>query len=168
MRTIKRIFHYLAHLEWTERVQHTCIFCNRENLVKIVYEDDDLIAVENRRLSGRYHWLIMPKAHKIRDIEALDGNDLPLLQEMDRVKHHLIALHSTPATPRPSIISGYHRGRRPLLGKIYYPDIVSIHHLHLHVIVQPHVVPRLLKYPAWLPLMWKSDARVMREVRRLV
>lgn len=50
-------------------------------------KDDDLIAVENRRLSGRYHWLIMPKAHKIRDIEALDGNDLPLCKPLLKLAH---------------------------------------------------------------------------------
>lgn len=86
---------------------------------------------------------------------------------MDRVKNALLNQHC-PGTPPSDIISGYHRGRRRLLGNIYYPDIISIHHLHLHVIVRPKLLLRIFKYPAWLPLMWKSDAAVLRDVRRLV
>ncbi|KAI0527753.1 hypothetical protein F5B22DRAFT_582188 [Xylaria bambusicola] len=164
---MKRIFNYLANLEWTERVQHACTFCDRSKLTKIVYEDDDILAIENRRLAGESHWLIMPKTHGIRDIEALNGEHLDTLQAMDRVKNHLIAQHCTDV-PSSAIISGYHRGRRPLLGNIYYPDIISIHHLHLHVIVRPRWILRVFKYPAWLPLMWKSDVAVLKEVRRLV
>ena len=40
-------------------------------------KDDQVIAVENLRLAGQYHWLIIPKLH-IRDIESLDENDVPL------------------------------------------------------------------------------------------
>ncbi|KAI0909617.1 hypothetical protein F4824DRAFT_67971 [Ustulina deusta] len=167
MEAIRRWFRYLANLEWTERVQHACTFCDRSNFINIVYEDDDTIAIENLRLAGQSHWLIMPKTHIIRDIEALNGNHLIILQAMDRVKKHLITQHCA-GIPRSAILSGYHRGRRPLMGKIYYPDIVSIHHLHLHVIVRPRLILRLFKYPAWLPLIWKSDARVLQEVQRLV
>ncbi|KAI0965033.1 hypothetical protein F4678DRAFT_453950 [Xylaria arbuscula] len=166
MEAIRRFLYYLANLEWTERVQHTCIFCDRSNFAKIVYEDDEIIAIENLRLAGQLHWLIMPKAHTIRDVEALNGDHMITLQEMDRVKNQLINQHCA-NVPRSSILSGYHRGRRPLVGKIYFPDIVSIHHLHLHVIVRPRFILKLLKYPAWLPLMWKSDVRVMQEIRRL-
>ncbi|KAI1288697.1 hypothetical protein F5Y03DRAFT_80559 [Xylaria venustula] len=167
MEAIRRLFYYLANLEWTERVQHTCIFCDRSNFAKIVYEDDDMIAIENLRLAGQFHWLIMPKAHTIRDVEALNGDHMVTLLEMDRVKNQLISQHC-PTVPRSSILAGYHRGRRPLVGRIYFPDIVSIHHLHLHVIVRPRFILKLFKYPAWFPLMWKSDVRVMQEIRRLV
>lgn len=44
------------------------------------------------------------------------------------------------------------------------PDIVSVHHLHLHVIVEPRLVLRVFKYPAWLRFMWVGDERVMGEV----
>ncbi|KAI1174507.1 hypothetical protein F4777DRAFT_382359 [Nemania sp. FL0916] len=165
LRTIRRVFYYLSHLEWTERVQHTCIFCDRKNFRKIVYEDDEIIAIENLHLAGELHWLIMPKAHTARDIEALDKDHLAILLAMDRVKKHLIAEHCA-GVPREAIISGYHRGRRPLVGKIYYPDIVSIHHLHLHLIVRPRWLLRLFKYPGWLPFMWKSDVAVLREVQQ--
>lgn len=147
-----------------------------------------MIGVENLRLAGQFHWLIMPKLHVVRDIEGLDGEHLPLcelkmdipiglsatdlrgerlVQAMDRAKSHLIE-EKCPSLSRSDVISGYHRGRRQLLGNIYYPDIISIHHLHLHVIVRPRLFLRIFKYPSWLPLMWKSDARVMQEIQRLV
>ncbi|RYP50541.1 hypothetical protein DL768_003937 [Monosporascus sp. mg162] len=167
METTQRVLHYLANLEWTERVQLVCKFCDRANFSSIAYEDDNVIAIENLRPAGQSHWLVMPKLHLIRDIEALNAGHLVLLQAMDRAKNHLIDQYCS-GIPRSAITSGYHRGRRPLIGNIYYPDIVSIHHLHLHVIVRPYLLSRLFKYPAWLPLMWKSDAQVMREVQRLV
>ncbi|KAI0872177.1 hypothetical protein GGS24DRAFT_468533 [Hypoxylon argillaceum] len=167
VKMIKQVFNYLANLEWTEHVQSTCIFCDRANFNTIVFEDDSVIAIENLHLGGQFHWLIMPKAHGIRDIEALSHQHLALLKEMDQVKKHLVDKYCS-GIPDSAIISGYHRGRRPLVGKVYYPDIISIHHLHLHVIVKPRWILRLFKYPAWLPLMWKSDVTVMREVQRLV
>ncbi len=85
---------------------------------------------------------------------------------MNEVKQQLLQQYC-PDVPLSDIHSGYHRGRRPLIGTIYYPDIVSIHHLHLHVIVKPRTILKLFKYPPWLPLMWKSDARVMQEVEEL-
>ncbi|KAI0543239.1 hypothetical protein GGR58DRAFT_14832 [Xylaria digitata] len=166
MEKIRRIFRYLANLEWTERVQRTCVFCDRSNFANIVYEDDDIIAIENIHLAGQLHWLILPKNHTVRDIEALNGDHLTTLQAMDRVKKHLIKEHCV-GIPRSAILSGYHRGRRPLIGKIYYPDIISIHHLHLHVIVRPRLILQIFKYPVWLPLMWKSDTSVLQEVQRL-
>ncbi|KAI1504303.1 hypothetical protein F5X99DRAFT_371716 [Biscogniauxia marginata] len=166
MEQIKRFFHYLLNLEWTEKVQHNCIFCDRANFSGIAYEDDELIAVHNRQSAGQFHFLIMPKSHLVRDIESLNGNHIALLTAMDRVKHHLLQEHC-PDLSVSDVHSGYHRGRRPLLGKIFYPDIVSIHHLHLHVIVRPRRWLQFFKYPTWLPLMWKSDRQVMQQVQRL-
>lgn len=87
---------------------------------------------------------------------------LPPVKEMDRVKQELLRTHF-PDAPRSSVHSGYHRGRRRLVGPVVLPDIVSVHHLHLHVIVEPRVVLRVFKYPAWLRFMWVSDERVMAE-----
>ena len=84
---------------------------------------------------------------------------------MDAVKRTLIETHC-PDAPLSAIHAGYHRGRRPLLGSIFYPDIVSIHHLHLHVIVKPRPAITFFKYPWWLPLMWKSDMAILKEVRQ--
>ncbi|KAI1631777.1 hypothetical protein F4809DRAFT_646082 [Biscogniauxia mediterranea] len=165
MERIKRIVRYLLDLEWTERVQDYCIFCDRANLGGIAYEDDDLIAIHNLRPAGQMHWLIMPKLHLVRDIEALNGDHVALLQAMDRVKHRLLRDHCPAGLSPSDVHSGYHRGRRPLpLGRVYYPDVVSVHHLHLHVIVRPRPWLRAFKYPRWLPLMWRSDRAVMRRV----
>ncbi|KAI5926856.1 hypothetical protein F4810DRAFT_653827 [Camillea tinctor] len=166
MERIKLIFRYLMNLEWTEKIQHYCIFCDRANFGGIAYEDDDLIAIHNIRSAGQLHWLIMPKSHVARDIESLNGEHIALLQAMDRVKQHLLASHCPGVSPT-DVHSGYHRGRRPLVAGIYYPDIVSIHHLHLHVIVKPRAWLRFFKYPGWLPLMWRSDVAVLRRVQRL-
>lgn len=203
METLRRIFHYLTHLEWTERRQHVCVFCDRKNFANIVYEvsvlcdtivvvrvhadnffqDEKIIAINNRRLAGQIHWLILPKEHAVRDIENLNSSHLTLckeqhyntfrniwlietVQSMDEVKRSLIQ-ERYPDIPPSSIHSGYHRGRRPMIGSFFYPDIISIHHLHLHVIVKPKRMLLWFKYPPWLRLMWKSDDRVLREVEML-
>lgn len=66
-----------------------------------------------------------------------------------------------PAVPSSNIHIGFHRGRRILFRNVYWPDIISIHHLHMHVIVEPHFWLKLFKYPPWLPLMWKSEKQVI-------
>lgn len=40
-------------------------------------KDEHVVAFENIRLGGQYHWLITPLKH-IRDIESLTHVDLPL------------------------------------------------------------------------------------------
>ena len=82
---------------------------------------------------------------------------------MDTVKELLLKEHY-PTTPRPAVHSGYHRGRRQFIGSVFWPDIVSIHHLHLHVIVDIRWGLRFYKYPNWLPWMWVSDKEVLRRV----
>ncbi|KAM3429028.1 hypothetical protein MY4824_008510 [Beauveria thailandica] len=102
---LKALLRYVSNLEWTERVQHYCKFCHHDNFDSIVYEDDEVIAVDNVRRAGQHHWLIMPKQHAARDIENLNSRHLGL-------------------------------------------------------------VMWLFKYPPWLSLMWKSDTRVLQEIRR--
>lgn len=166
MDTVWKTLYYLTNLEWREKKQLHCIFCDRDRLQSVVYQDDTVIAVDNLRNAGRMHWLIIPKVgpttRHIRDIEALTLNDTPLLKKLDEVKELLLKRHC-PAVPRSSIHCGYHRGRRQLIGSIILPDIVSVHHLHLHVIVEPRTILRIFKYPTWLRFMWKSDEKVMAE-----
>ena len=64
---------------------------------------------------------------------------------MDEVKKQLLRQHY-PRVPPAAVHSGYHRGRRTLFGPVVWPDIISVHHLHLHVIVQPDFWLRLFKY----------------------
>lgn len=86
------------------------------------------------------------------------------VKEMDNVKEQLIREHY-PNIQRPTILAGYHRGRRQFIGPIIFPDIISIHHLHLHVIVEPRASMALFKYPTWLPFMFVSDETVLNQVK---
>ena len=90
------------------------------------------------------------------------GADNSKVKKLDEVKELLLKRHC-PAVPRSSIHCGYHRGRRQLIGPIILPDIVSVHHLHLHVIVEPNIFLKFFKYPAWFRFMWKSDEKVIAE-----
>ena len=38
MESIRKILHYLANLEWTEKIQHDCVFCDREKLRNVIHE----------------------------------------------------------------------------------------------------------------------------------
>lgn len=38
MDAARKIFRYLANLEWTEKIQKNCILCDRQNFQNIVYE----------------------------------------------------------------------------------------------------------------------------------
>ncbi|KAI9857966.1 MAG: hypothetical protein M1813_007935 [Trichoglossum hirsutum] len=147
----------------TDEKLAVCTFCERKFSKGVLYVDEDVIAIENRRSAGTAHWLLMPTGH-IRDIESLTEADLPLLHKLDALKTTLLARHH-PGLPSSSVHAGYHRGRRPAgLGPLVLPDIVSVHHLHLHVIVEPRCLLRWCKYPAWLPLMWVSDESVRRKL----
>lgn len=53
--------------------------------VMINNQDEYVIAFENIRLAGSHHWLIAPKEH-IRDIENLDGSNLPLCREQPKLR----------------------------------------------------------------------------------
>ncbi|KAL7792783.1 hypothetical protein V8C43DRAFT_282446 [Trichoderma afarasin] len=167
LQTIIKIFRYLANLQWTERFQKECDFCDHTKFERIITYDDlpEIMAVENRTRAGKNHWLIMPIEH-IRDIENLSPAHLELLRSMNDLKHRLLNEHD-PDVPPSEIHSGYHRGRWQLIWNIYYPDTISIHHLHLHVIVRPQFLKKWFKYPPWLPLMWKSDEKLLREVEML-
>jgi len=83
---------------------------------------------------------------------------------MNSLKKELLQKHFPDVEPS-EIHCGYHRGRRQLFGTIVLPDIVSVHHLHLHVIVRPRFVLSFFKYPSWLPLMWISDQTLLRKMK---
>ncbi|OTA67150.1 HIT-like protein [Hypoxylon sp. EC38] len=164
MEKIQAFFYYLAHLEWTEKVQTNCTFCDRSKFeANIVYEDDSLLAINNRSKAGLHHWLILPKSHGWRDIEGLQSEDAHLVQSMVRLKKQLLEKHCPTVSPA-DVHTGFHRGRRIFFRHMYWPDIVSIHHLHMHVIVEPRFWLKFFKYPSWLPLMWKSEKQVEREL----
>ena len=88
-----------------------------------------------------------------------------VVKEMNKVKDELLETHFS-AMPRSSVHCGYHRGRRYLIEPVILSDIVSIHHLHLHIIVEPKIALRIFKYPGWFLFMWKSDKKVMVKIAR--
>ncbi|KAI1447067.1 hypothetical protein F5Y02DRAFT_380905 [Annulohypoxylon stygium] len=164
MEKIWRFFRYLANLEWTE-VKKECIFCDRSKFESnIVHEDDELLAINNIRKAGIHHWIIIPKSHDWRDIETLGPKDIHLLNAMIELKKDLLDEHY-PGVSSSDVHTGFHRGRRVLFGDIFWPDIISIHHLHMHVIIEPRFWLKFFKYPPWLPLMWKSEEQVKRELQ---
>ncbi|KAI3321976.1 hypothetical protein HD806DRAFT_151655 [Xylariaceae sp. AK1471] len=167
MNKIVSFIHYLAHLEWKHKVQTYCVFCDRSSFDEnIIYEDNNLLALNNRSKAGRYHWLIIPKSHKWRDIEGLSLlNGAPIVQSMIATRNKLLEQYC-PTTPLTSVHTGFHRGRRVMLGNVYWPDIISIHHLHMHVIVEPRFWLKVLKYPPWLPIMWKSEKQVEQDLKK--
>lgn len=85
---------------------------------------------------------------------------------MDKLEQHILQTQYPQFSPS-DIHSGYHRGRRPLVGNIYYPDIISVHHLHRHVIINPTFFAKYFKYSKCIPLLWKSSDKVSKGVRGL-
>lgn len=83
---------------------------------------------------------------------------------MENVKQDLLTEKYPDILPS-EVHCGYHRGRRQIIRGIILPDIVSIHHMHLHVIVRPRPMLRFFKYPFWLLAMWVSDDRLMRRLK---
>ncbi|MCJ1348850.1 Histidine triad nucleotide-binding protein 3 [Peltigera leucophlebia] len=167
MERVKKTLHYLSNLEWTEKKQNRCIFCEPGELKNPLFENEDIIAVDNLRKAGLGHWLIIPKVgstRHIRDCEALTEEDIPLLKALDTVKDQLLRKHF-PNIQRSAVLAGFHRGRRHFHGPIMFPDIVSIHHLHLHIIIEPFKTLALFKYPSWFRFMWISDQAIMEQVK---
>lgn len=86
------------------------------------------------------------------------------VKALDAVKEQLLRKHF-PNIQCSAVLAGFHRGRRHFYGPVIFPDIVSIHHLHLHVIIEPFLKTAVFKYPSWFPLMWVSDQDVMERVK---
>lgn len=164
----------------------SCLLAPLGSELMSTIKDDDLLVVENHRSAGDAHWLMMPRSthHRhIRDIEALTERDIPLckysamrrkhieltgdaigVEAMDGLKKDLLRQHYPNVKPG-DVLSGYHRGRRTLFGRIVLPDIISVHHLHLHVIVRPRPIARFFKYPFWLSFMWMSDRSLLHRLQ---
>lgn len=86
------------------------------------------------------------------------------VKALEVVKEKLLRKHF-PNIQCSAVLAGFHRGRRHFYGPVIFPDIVSIHHLHLHVIIEPFLTMALFKYPSWFPLMWVSDRDIMERVK---
>ncbi|KAK6501437.1 Histidine triad nucleotide-binding protein 3 [Arthrobotrys musiformis] len=148
-----------------------CAFCKGDFIITAeLFRDDDLVVIDDRRPAGRTHWLVMPLRH-IRSVEDLTASDLPLYRKMLAIREQLLGIHYpdiTPATRNHRVRSGFHRGERdvhiagPL--KFRIPDVISVKHLHLHVIVDVDSTMKSLKYPMWNELVFAKSETVLKRL----
>lgn len=117
------------------------------------------------RIRRRFDWCVPWMRVILHSGWYIDILDLDIVPKLDAVKRELLRLFY-PDLPSSQIHAGYHRGHRPMLGRFGLPDIVSIHHLHLHVIIYPFSLLKLFKYPAWFPLMWVSDEWLLKNIAK--
>ncbi|KAI0259091.1 HIT-like protein [Gloeopeniophorella convolvens] len=101
-----------------------CVFCDvsRENGFAIVYEDEEFVVFKDRRPAALHHLLVIPRRH-IGSVKALSKEDLPLVQDMERMGHARLDDLKVPVDSRRL---GFH-----------IPPFNSINHLHLHVLGLP-------------------------------
>ncbi|KAK6358166.1 Histidine triad nucleotide-binding protein 3 [Orbilia blumenaviensis] len=148
-----------------------CTFCKGDFIVTAeLYRDDELIVIDDRRPAGKTHWLVMPLRH-IRSVEDLTPSDLPLYRKMLALSEQLLAIHHpnlTPASRYHRLRIGFHRGKRDVhvVGpvKFHVPDVISVKHLHLHVIVDIDSTIKALKYPLWNELIFAKSETVLRRL----
>lgn len=101
---------------------------------------------------------------KVRNLTSFYFYFTATVKAMNVVKEQLLRKHF-PNIQQSAVLAGFHRGRRHFHGPVILPDIVSIHHLHLHVIIEPFTTMALFKYPSWFRFMWVSDEDIMEQVK---
>ena len=101
-----------------------CIFCKiieRQQPAKIVYEDDQVVAIEDIRPQAPVHLLVMPRKHMpaLQDAESGD----------EAVMGHLLTVVAHLARERQLETRGYRTviNTGPWAGQ-------TVYHLHLHVL----------------------------------
>ena len=102
----------------------SCIFCKiieREQPAKIVYEDDQAIAIEDIRPQAPVHLLVMPRKH-VPTLKEAESGDEPLMG-------HLLSVVAQLARERQLEARGYRTviNNGPWAGQ-------TVYHLHLHVL----------------------------------
>ncbi|KAF3929957.1 hypothetical protein AA313_de0205929 [Arthrobotrys entomopaga] len=74
----------------------------------------------------------------------------------------------TAANRAQRVRSGFHRGGRDIeilrMMKISLPDIISVKHLHLHVIVDLLTTKGYLKYPLWNEMVFITSEAVLKRL----
>lgn len=101
---------------------------------------------------------------KARNLNSFYFYFTATVKAMNVVKEQLLR-KNFPNVQQSAVLAGFHRGRRHFHGPVIFPDIVSIHHLHLHVIIEPSTAMALFKYPSWFRFMWVSDKDIMEQVK---
>ncbi|KAK6341423.1 hypothetical protein TWF696_008499 [Orbilia brochopaga] len=147
-----------------------CLFCKGGFVVTAeLYRDEDMVVIDDIHPSGRTHWLIMPLQH-IRSVEALTAAHLPLYRKMLAVRDQLVLEHHPDITPatRHRVRSGFHRGSRKInvVGPLKFtlPEVISVKHLHMHVITDLNTNIGYLKYPLWNPLIFITAEEVLKRL----
>lgn len=83
------------------------------------------------------------------------------MQEMSRVKNNLVQRHCPHVLPE-RIHCGYHRGQRPNgYIPVRMPDIISVKHLHLHVVAEPRLLPFVYKFHPSNTLIFKTEEAIL-------
>ncbi|HZT70874.1 MAG TPA: histidine triad nucleotide-binding protein [Terriglobia bacterium] len=102
----------------------TCIFCKiieRQQPAKIVYEDDQVVAIEDIRPQAPVHLLVMPRKHvpSLKEVEVAD----------EQMMGHLFTVIAQLARERQLEARGYRTviNNGPWAGQ-------TVYHLHLHML----------------------------------
>jgi histidine triad (HIT) family protein len=102
----------------------SCIFCRiieRQQPAKIVYEDDQVFAIEDIRPQAPVHLLVMPRKHVPSLKETEDGDEL-MLGHLFTVAAHLARERQLDARGYRTVINN-----GPWAGQ-------TVDHLHVHVL----------------------------------
>jgi histidine triad (HIT) family protein len=102
----------------------SCIFCKvieRQQPAKIVYEDDQVIAIEDIRPQAPVHLLVIPRKHIPSLKEAEDGDE-PMLGHLFKVVAQLARERQLEARGYRTVINN-----GPWAGQ-------TVYHLHVHVL----------------------------------
>ncbi|CAI2188730.1 19527_t:CDS:2, partial [Funneliformis geosporum] len=105
--------------------EQECVFCviaNNKDSERIVYEDERIIAFEDKKPAAKMHLLIIPRNH-IDTVKTLSTNDVPLLRHMIDTGNRLL---SESGYQLPQTRMGFH-----------VPPYYSVKHLHLHCLGLP-------------------------------
>ena len=102
----------------------TCIFCKiteRQQPAKIVYEDDQVVAIEDIRPQAPVHLLVMPRKH-VPSLREAGSGDGPLLGRLFMVAAQLARERQLDARGYRTVVNN-----GPWAGQ-------TVDHLHLHVL----------------------------------
>jgi histidine triad (HIT) family protein len=102
----------------------SCIFCKiieRQQPAKIVYEDDQVFAIEDIRPQAPVHLLVMPRKH-LPSLKEVEDGDIPMLGRLFTVAAHLARERQLEARGYRTVINN-----GPWAGQ-------TVDHLHVHVL----------------------------------
>jgi histidine triad (HIT) family protein len=101
-----------------------CIFCKiieGQQPAKIVYEDDQVVAIEDIRPQAPVHLLVMPRKH-VPTLKDAESGDEPMMGHLFTVVAHLARERQLEARGYRTVINN-----GPWAGQ-------TVYHLHLHVL----------------------------------